>query len=308
MTVPSQALPVDTVGSDDAPPASRAAGPDDAGMAYDLLAPRFDQLQQENSVLAQSARVSLDLVSEAMKDRRFLLELGCGTGRETLALAAAGKHVVACDPSRESLSILRGKAAERGLLDRIETHVLSASGIGSLEPVYGAHSFDGIYASFALSYEPDLHIVSSLTWGLLRPRSPMFATIYNRVCLMEIVLFAPFLVPRRGLTRLEGRTRLPVGGRSVTIRSYTRQEIQSIFGRHYTMSGTWGVPALIPPNYLHRLVDRAGSFRSGWMEMDARYNGSWPFRNLGSHTGYLLMARENPDWVPPVPAPSGFHP
>src|SRR5256885_14242740 len=75
----------------------------EAAAAYDVLAPRYENLLSENPVIAHSARVSLELVSRAMSDRAFLLEIGSGIGRETLELAERGKRLVACDPSEESL-------------------------------------------------------------------------------------------------------------------------------------------------------------------------------------------------------------
>src|SRR5690242_17041396 len=99
----------------------------ESGMAYDSLASRYDNLLLENPVLAHSARVSLGLVKDRMAASRNLLEIGCGTGRETLELAALGKRVVACDPSRESLVVLQNKARHRGLSEMILTRNLAAS-------------------------------------------------------------------------------------------------------------------------------------------------------------------------------------
>jgi SAM-dependent methyltransferase len=49
-----------------------------------------------------------------------VLEVGTGTGRIALALAAAGHRVTALDPSPAMLEQARRKAAEKGLIDRLE--------------------------------------------------------------------------------------------------------------------------------------------------------------------------------------------
>ncbi|MFC5134077.1 MULTISPECIES: class I SAM-dependent methyltransferase [Haloferacaceae] len=49
------------------------------------------------------------------------LDLATGTGRNALFLAAAGYEVDALDASSEGLRIVRERAAERGVEDRIET-------------------------------------------------------------------------------------------------------------------------------------------------------------------------------------------
>ena len=99
----------------------------EAAAAYDVLAPRYENLLSENPVIAHSARVSMELVSRAMSDREFLLEIGSGIGRETLELARRGKRVIACDPSKESLRLLQDRASRRGLSHRIETRAIRPS-------------------------------------------------------------------------------------------------------------------------------------------------------------------------------------
>jgi 2-polyprenyl-3-methyl-5-hydroxy-6-metoxy-1,4-benzoquinol methylase len=93
----------------------------DSGQAYDSLASRYDSLLLDNPVLAHSANVSLGLVKKTLASRQHILEIGCGTGRETLEIASLGKVIVACDPSKESLAVLRQKARHRGLSERIQT-------------------------------------------------------------------------------------------------------------------------------------------------------------------------------------------
>jgi len=262
----------------------------ESGMAYDSLASRYDQLLLENLVLAHSARVSLDLVKTTMASSHRVLEIGCGTGRETLELAALGKTVVACDPSKESLAVLRQKARVRGLSEGILTRNVVASQVATLVDEFGEHSFDGAFASFALSYEPDLGVVPDQVWTLLKPGSPFLCSIFNRLCVSEIVLLAPFFVPRRALRRLEGWTELPVDKYSVIVKSYTPKQVRRIFASRFSLRDVRAIPAIIPPHYLHLLVRLSGPLRPAWERYDIRLNSSWPFRYLGSHTCYEFRA------------------
>ncbi len=263
----------------------------EAAAAYDVLAPRYENLLSENPVIAHSARVSLELVSRAMSDREFLLEIGSGIGRETLELAARGKRLVACDPSKESLRLLRDRAIHRGLGSRIETRAISASGLHELVKEFGAHAFDGSFSSFALSYEPSLGRVPEDVWTLLRPGAPFFCSIFNRLCLAELVTGAPFLVPRRGFGRLVGTVNLSVDQLAVRARAYANREVLDAFGPRFKLAGMWGVPAIIPPHYLHRLLTASGGLRTAWEDLDRRANSRWPFRLLGSHTAWLFASR-----------------
>src|SRR5438445_13576808 len=85
----------------------------EAAAAYDLLAPRYEDLLSENPVIAHSARVSLELVSHVMADREFLLEIGSGVGRETLELAERVELLVSFVPSYEYLRVLMERAIHR---------------------------------------------------------------------------------------------------------------------------------------------------------------------------------------------------
>lgn len=262
-----------------------------SGRAYDSIAPRYDHLPVENRVLAHSARVSLSLVRQTVAHSRHVLEIGAGTGRETLEVAALGKEIAACDPSAESLEVLRGKAQRLGVGDRIRTHVVPASRIIELVEPYGEHGFDSAYASFSLSYEASLAPIPSQVRRLLKPGSPFLCTIFNRLCLSELAILAPFVVPERALRRLEGRMELPVGQDRVLLRAYTFRQVADAFSRDFTLENVWAVPSVIPPHYLHVLVDRAGSFRDSWEALDVLLNHRWPFKFLGSHTAYLFRAR-----------------
>jgi SAM-dependent methyltransferase len=263
----------------------------EAATAYDALAPRYENLLSENAVIAHSARVSLELVSQAMSDREFLLEVGSGIGRETLELAARGSRLVACDPSQESLRLLQARAIRRGVESRIETRAIPASRLRELVKEFGAHAFDGAFSSFALSYEPSLGTIPEDVWALLRPGAPFFCSIFNRLCLAELVTGAPLLVPRRGFGRLCGVINLSVDRLTVRARSYSNREVLKAFEGRFELAGMCGLPAVIPPHYLHRLLTASGGLRTAWEDLDRRVNSRWPFRLLGSHTGWLFVSR-----------------
>jgi len=263
----------------------------EASDAYDVLAPRYENLLSENPVIAHSARVSLELVSHAMSDRDLLLEIGSGIGRETLELAALGKRVIACDPSKESLRLLQDRASRRGLSHRIETRAIPASGLSELVKEFGVHAFDGSFSSFALSYESSLGTVPEDVWTLLRPGAPFFCSIFNRLCLAELMTGAPFLVPRKGFGRLVGTVNLSVDQLAVRARAYRNREVLDAFGPRFKLAGMWGIPAIIPPHYLHQLLTASGGLRTAWEDLDRHANSRWPFRLLGSHTGWLFASR-----------------
>jgi len=262
----------------------------ESGGAYNSIASRYDNLLRENPVLAHSAKVSLGLVKMAMVSSQRVLEIGCGTGRETLELASLGKTVVACDPSRASLEVLRRTAQRRDLSGRILIRNRSASELGPLVDEFGEHTFDGAYASFSLSYEPDLSVVPEQVWKLLKPGSPFVCSIFNRLCVSEVLLLAPVLVPRRALRRLAGWMELPVDRHRVIVKSYTPKQVRKIFAPRFSLRDVWAIPAIIPPHYLDLVVRLSGPLRPSWESLDLRVNNRWPFKYTGSHTCYRFQA------------------
>lgn len=95
-----------------------------------------------------------------------VLEIGCGTGNLTLALARRGAHVTAVDQSAEMLEVAREKA--EGFGDQIEIREMAAVEIADRFP---AESFDAVASTLALSEmsaDERLYVLRAAR-GLLRP-------------------------------------------------------------------------------------------------------------------------------------------
>jgi SAM-dependent methyltransferase len=77
------------------------------------------------------------------------LDLGCGRGKQTLALAKLGCTVTSIDVSEQSLEALRKEADSLGLGDRVRTVHASLDELPELEP------HDGAIGSYSLYYAKD---------------------------------------------------------------------------------------------------------------------------------------------------------
>ncbi|MCC6177239.1 MAG: methyltransferase domain-containing protein [Chloroflexi bacterium] len=65
-------------------------------------------------------------VRRSLQPGQVVLELGCGSGRQSLPIAARGVRTIGLDVSEEMVRMARYKLAQRGLLDRAEFIVASA--------------------------------------------------------------------------------------------------------------------------------------------------------------------------------------
>ena len=88
-------------------------------MIYDLLASFYDRVNREIDYGAWAQFIE-DIFDKEMKERPSLvMDLGCGTGKMTLALAKKGYDTTGIDYSVNMLGVARDAAAEEGLSEKI---------------------------------------------------------------------------------------------------------------------------------------------------------------------------------------------
>ena len=260
---------------------------------FDRMAPQYDEALQGN-------RLDRDLRSAtgAVLDRTFrpgqrVLEIGCGTGWETLPLARRGIHVLATDLSGEMLRRLEGKAQDEGLESMIETRQLGARDVAGLTRDYPAGSFDGAFSDFgALNCETDLTSLPTALHALLRPGGTLVAAIWNRFCAMEALLCLASLQPHRAMARLESP--VPVGRSRYGIPVYARGagEFTGGFRPLFEVERITGLPVFVPPYDFARATPPDGEFFPILQRLDAVFAARFPFNRFGDH--FLVEMRRRP--------------
>ena len=105
----------------------------------------FSGLPRQGPGAAASTRRALGLVPEVGPHTR-VLDIGCGTGAQTLALAASSPaHIVAVDNHPPFIAELNRKAHELGIADRLQAHVADMRRLG-----FADGSFDLIWCEGAI--------------------------------------------------------------------------------------------------------------------------------------------------------------
>ncbi len=251
-------------------------------VAYDEIASRYDRVPVENRINGYMRRLSLARILETFPPRSRLLEVGCGTGDEALALAERGAAVVALDASFEMVRAARRKAMERNLEDRITFFRAEAK---DLERLAGSlrGPFDGGYASFSLAYEPDLAPVAQGLHGLLRPGATFLASVPSRLCLVEFALALGTAHLGFAGRRLQPEHGHRVGTHLVPIRTYTPRAFAEAMGPRFFMRRVEALPAVVPPPYMNRVYARLNGFADVLERVDATLRARAPFRSLGDH-------------------------
>ena len=250
--------------------------------AYDEIAARYDRVPLENRINGYMRRVSLARILGAFPPRSRVLEIGCGTGDEALALASRGTTVVALDASSEMVRIARRKAAERSLEDRATFFAAEARDLPRLADSLDG-PFDGGYASFSLAYEPDLAPVARGLDALLRPGATFLASVPSRLCLVEFALALGTAHPAFAGRRLQPEHGHKVGAHLVPIRTYTPRAFAEAMGPHFSLRRVEALPAVVPPPYMNRVYARLDGVADLLERVDTALRTRAPFRSLGDH-------------------------
>ncbi len=268
--------------------------------AFDAVAPYYDVVYgpQGNVVMTWMRRESLALLKAIFPRESYLLELGCGSGEEAVALAKAGRHVLATDLSPKMAAQTRAKARAAHLDHRLAVAVMPASGAAALRP--GA-PFDGAYASFGvLNCEPRLPRLGAALARLVRPGGAFVCSVMGRTCPFEIAWFflqgRPRLALRRwrpgwqwapvaGRETVEGEDAFPV---SVATRYLTVRTLQEVFAPSFTLERSLSLPLLLPPPYLDALFQRHRDLFARLEPLERRLRHRWPWRLWGDHVILVL--------------------
>ncbi|PYQ52520.1 MAG: hypothetical protein DMF78_11145 [Acidobacteria bacterium] len=158
--------------------------------AFDAAAADYDLSFGRNPIGLVFRHVVQRRLEALFRPGDRVLDLGCGTGEDALALAARGVRVTGIDPSPAMIARARAKAAQRGLdAQACRFEVLHAEGAALL-----GRGYDGAFSDFGALNCSDLGAVGSALALSLRPGAPLVLSLLGPTPLPALV--------RRALTGL----------------------------------------------------------------------------------------------------------
>lgn len=267
---------------------------DNVASDYDrhILGNRMNRLLRERSLAWLRPRFA---------GRRRILEVGCGSGMETIPMLEAGHSLVAVDISDRMLATTRAKADAAGVGDRLETRRTRARDLERLVGEFGEGAFDAAYSTYgALNCEPDLRPVPAAFHRLLAPGAPLVVGVYNRWCLFELLGYGATLQPRRAFGRR--RNPIPVGASRFCVDVYAHSvaDFAHLFADGFTIERIEGVPVLLPPSDLTGYAERFARRFERLAALDAWAGRRWPFDRLGDHFLMTFVRGRGPGAGPGV--------
>lgn len=226
---------------------------------YDRTAASYDAVEGRNEISERVRAATLAAASQVFHPGDRILELGCGTGRDAVALARQGFHVAATDVSPEMTRLTAARAKEAGLEGRVSTRTASAAEAVELEG-----PFEGAYSNGAvLNLEPDLAKVGRRLATIIRPGGSAVFTAANRVSLFELAVYPLALRPRKAFRKLGPSIPIPISregyGRTYAVRTrfLTPREFLQAFAPAFQAERIRGLQIFTPP---WNFVDLARTF------------------------------------------------
>lgn len=249
---------------------------------FDAVASRYSGAIAENPFAARLRRRSLSHLLPLFEARDPILELGCGSGIETVELLRAGHRVTAVDISPQMLREVHRKAHQLGIEGGLTTWEGRITQLEELGKAIGEGTFAGAFSTFgALNLEPDLGPVRKGLALVLALGAPFFAGVLNRHALAPVAYALASRRPGEALHRL--RYPIPAEGTVFPIAVFptTRRRFAQLFRPEFELEAAEGASVLGPPDDLPRLRReiRAGALRT---------LGKWDERLCRTRTGTEL--------------------
>jgi ubiquinone/menaquinone biosynthesis C-methylase UbiE len=266
-----------------------------AAQAFDQIADDYDALYgaKGNASMGWMRAENVSILRQRLAPYSTLLELGCGTGEEAIALARDGHRILASDVSPQMARITHSKVVAAGLDDRVRVVALPAGGLDALRP---KAQFDAAYSSFGvLNCEPRLSAVGRSLRRLIRPGGAAIIGVMNTTYLFELLWYLTHLQPRVAFRRWRGGWQYaPVAGRAgrtarVATRYLSRSDVLRVLGQGFQLQETMALPLFVPPPYAERLLGRSAPRLRVLAGLDRALRRRWPFSTLGDHVVLVLQ-------------------
>jgi SAM-dependent methyltransferase len=258
-----------------------------ASAAFSAVAPIYNGETETNSSVVHVRRIMLRRLTRQWHPGDRVLEIGCGTGVEAVALAKTGVLVTAIDVAPGMLAQTQARCAAAGVDHRVDLHRLAAANLGNLTASHPPGTFAGAYSSFGpLNCEPELDKVAEGLHQLIRPGGRVIISAINRFHPFEFAWYTLHGDMKRAVRRWNGYaegTVSPTLPDRVPTYYYTPRHFARRFQPGFRVVSWRALLLFLPPPYLSHLSDRYPRYRHLAAELDRGLAGKPILRGLGDH-------------------------
>jgi SAM-dependent methyltransferase len=255
----------------------------DIEAAFDGVAEDYDRHILGNEMNLWLRNRSVNRLLSIFHPGDVILEIGCGTGTETLSLARHGIKVIAADISSKMLAVLQRKAHREGLDQSVVPVHARPYQLKEKLRVMGYDQIDGAYSTYgAINTEPKLEAFFRDLHAMIRPNGSLLLGVWNKYCLYELLGYSIRMRPRMAVARLSNP--VPVGRSRFCIAamSYTVGSMNDLLSGQFELKKVYGVEILLPPSNLVKYLPPK-ALRSLVNRMEVNIEGKYPWNRLGDH-------------------------
>ena len=255
----------------------------DLEAAFDGVAESYDHHIMGNPMNLWLRNRSLHYLSKTFNPGETVLELGCGTGTETISLARLGVKVVAVDISSKMLQVLARKARDADLSEAIVPVHARPYNLKDKLKQKGFENVDGAYSTYgAINTEPRLDRLFRDLHSIIRPDGSLILGVWNKYCLYEIVGYCLKLRPNMAVARL--RNPVPVGKSRFCIssNSYSVKSLEQYTSNLFQLRKVYGVEMLLPASNLTKYLPPE-PLLTVVKKIDTCLESLYPWNRLGDH-------------------------
>ncbi len=255
----------------------------DLEAAFDGVAEDYDRHIFGNTINVWLRNRSVGLMSKLFKPGQTILEVGCGTGTETLSLAKQGVRVVATDISSKMLEVLEKKASTAGLSDMVVPIHARPYALAEKLAERGVTQVDGAYSTYgAINTDPRLADFFANLHKLVKEDGKLILGVWNKYCAFEMVGYLLRANPTMASARLKNP--VPVGKSRfcVATNAFSVGELSILIGRYFRLRTAYGVGIVLPPSNLTKYLPPPPlTAFAKWA--DISLEGYFPWNRLGDH-------------------------
>lgn len=258
--------------------------------AFDNVAPTYGAANDANPIIRMMRARTLAALRSHVGPGARVLDLGCGPGPDTVALAAEGYDVTALDSSPEMVARANAAIRARGLEHAARAQVLGIQEIDRLLP----GTWDAAYSNLGpLNCVPDLAATARVIAERLEHGGVLVASVIGRSCPWEWMIYGLRRDwPRMRVRYLRGFVPVPLEGAIVWTQYVSPSEFAETFATvGFQVIGLRALGLAVPPPYLESFCARHPGLLAGLVRVDDVI-GAWPgLRHWGDH---FLMELKRP--------------
>lgn len=240
--------------------------------AFDKIATTYDTLWSNTTIGRLQRQAVWERIDPLFKADDFVLDLGCGTGVDSLHLQARGVRVYAVDGSPKMTEMAASKGVNARCLRVEDLHRL------------GSMQFDGVLSNFGvLNCVPSLSSTASVLGRIIRPGGYMALCFLGRRCAWETGYYLLQGKPGKAFRRFHAQVGSSLG---TDVFYPSRHEVSQTFGREFRLLHFCGIGVCVPPSYVHALGDRT---LNSLAALDRRIAQQPALRSLADHALYIFQ-------------------